>query len=112
MFSYKIVLKDLLSSNNIVGMKFTLSLQRMKALNEWAIANQYHTEIPKFFNRKWLDHYGYADKNAVYEYFCATKKEKAKDDKAAAKERNKGKDKQIKKSDRDYILNLIFSKRY
>ena len=55
-------------------MKFKLSYERRKALNEWAIANDYHPDIPKFFNRKWLDHYGYADKNAVYEYMEAHKR--------------------------------------
>ena len=82
-------------------MKFTLSLERRKTLNEWAIANKIHSEIPKFFNRKWLDNKKLVDKNAFYEYILAQKKEK--DDKAEAdaeKERNKG------KSDRDYILNL------
>ena len=82
-------------------MKFTLSYEKRKALNEWAIANKIHSEIPKFFNRKWLDNKKLVDKNAFYEYILAQKKEK--DDKAEAdaeKERNKG------KSDRDYIINL------
>ena len=46
-------------------MKFKLTLQRRKTLNEWAIANKYHSEIPTIFNRKWLDDNEYADKNAV-----------------------------------------------
>ena len=76
-------------------MKFTLSLERRKTLNEWAIANKYHTDIPKYFNRQWLDDNEYADKNAVYEYIETRKKEKAKDDNAARRKAKALKKKKI-----------------